>query len=171
MSERVLILLRHAKSDWPAGVTDSERPLAGRGRRDAPVAGVLLEHLTRTIDLVLVSPAVRTRQTWALVSDHVTASQVRTEPAIYEATAGDLLDVLRRVPDSAETALLVGHNPGLADLAIALAGSGDLAARDRIAHKLPTCSVVLLRFGGSWSNLSNGDAELISHHVPRADSV
>jgi phosphohistidine phosphatase len=109
---RRLILLRHTKSDWPAGMVDFERPLAARGRRAAPLMGRLLIDRGLVPDRVVVSPAARTVETWALAS----AGLVQLPPGeqdgrIYEAPAYELANVIRETPDEVGTLLLVGHNP------------------------------------------------------------
>src|SRR4051794_41904037 len=89
-----LVLLRHAKSAWPEGVPDHERPLAGRGRRDAPEAGRWLRQVGLQFDLVLCSTALRARQTWELAAAELdTAPPGRFEDRPYPADAGELLDV------------------------------------------------------------------------------
>ena len=171
MTERTLVLLRHAKSDWPAGVPDVERPLADRGRSDAPVAGDLLARLVGSFDLALVSPATRTQQTWMLVGERVSADEVVLEPAIYDASVHDLLTLVRAIPDSSDTTLLIGHNPGIADLTLLLAGDGDAHARERIAQKFPTCGVAVLHVTGGWTEIAPGSATLAGFHIPRAGSA
>ncbi len=171
MTERTLVLLRHAKSDWPAGVPDVERPLADRGRSDAPVAGDLLARLVGSFDHAIVSPATRTQQTWMLVGDRVSSHHVMIESAIYDASVHVLLTVVRALPDSASSALLIGHNPGIADLTLLLAGDGDADARERIVQKFPTCGVAVLRVTGAWTDLAPGSATLTSFHIPRAGSA
>src|ERR1700678_2422983 len=102
---RRLMLLRHAKSDWP-DVPDRERPLAKRGRRDAPV---------------VCSAAERTRQTWELVAKKLHASpSVTFEPRAYGASEVTLLYLARELPDRCRAALIIGHNPGISDLAASL---------------------------------------------------
>ena len=149
---RTLYLLRHAKSDWPAGVPDIDRPLAERGRRDAPVAGSVIAGRGRHIDLVLVSPALRTRQTWAVAGPALGMSEgdARIEPAIYEAEPDDLLALIGTVPDDAVSLLLVGHNPGMEEVAARLAGAGDPESLRAIREKFPTSAVAEVAWDGSW---------------------
>ena len=146
---RRLIVLRHAKSDWPAGVPDKERPLAKRGRRDAPEAGRwLAEHVGR-LDLVVHSDARRTRETWEAVRASPgrrrrKLTEVRPSGRVYEAEVGDLVEVLRAVPDDLGTVLLVGHNPGVQDLVLSLAGHGSESAAALAAAKFPTSGLAVL---------------------------
>ncbi len=121
-TERTLILLRHAKSDWSGSSPDIERPLAERGRAQAPLAGLWLANHADRIELAVVSPAQRARETWELVSAQLPpAPPVRFDDRVYAASAGRLFDVVLEVPDDVRTVLLVGHNPGMEQLASLLA--------------------------------------------------
>ncbi|HEV2257438.1 MAG TPA: histidine phosphatase family protein [Streptosporangiaceae bacterium] len=118
---RRLILLRHAKSAWP-DLPDRDRPLAKRGRRDAPRIGRWLHEHGYQPDVVVVSAATRTRQTWDLVAPQLGGSPaVRFEPRAYAASALTLLYLARELPARYRTALLIAHNPGLSELAASLA--------------------------------------------------
>jgi phosphohistidine phosphatase len=118
---RRLVLLRHAKSDWP-DVPDHDRPLAKRGRRDAPVVGRWLKREGYVPGFVLCSTARRTRETWKLAAPETGASpQIRYERKAYAATAGTLLELVGGIPAQYKTALLIGHNPGISHLAVLLA--------------------------------------------------
>jgi len=169
---RRLIVLRHAKSDWPAGVPDKDRPLAKRGRRDAPEAGRwLAEHVGR-LDLVVHSDARRTRETWealepALVAGGGSVTEVRSSGRVYEAAVADLIEVLRAVPDDVGTVLLVGHNPGVQDLVLTLAASGSESAAALAAAKFPTSGLAVLSVKKPWSGLGPKGATLDDFVVPR----
>jgi len=164
---RRLILLRHAKSDYPPGVPDHDRPLAERGRRDAPAAGEWIAEHVGDVNLVLVSSAVRAQQTWALASPGVRVTDaVVTEPGIYEAPTAALVGLVQGLPDAASTVVLVGHNPGLEDLAARLAGDGDPDALGRMALKYPTSGIAVLEARGTWRDLVHG-ARLSDFAVPR----
>lgn len=170
---RTLVLLRHAKSDWPVGVADLERPLAERGRRDAPAAGHWIGERVGTPDLVRVSPALRTRQTWDLVSPHLgEVPDVQIDERLYDATAGELLTLVHSTDPSVRTLLLVGHNPGTEDLAAVLTGDaavvgGDESAREAMAEKYPTSAVAVLRFLDEWADVAPQSGELVAFHVAR----
>lgn len=157
-----LILMRHAKSDYPAGVADHDRPLNARGRRDARVAGEwLADHAGRLVRgevSVLVSSAERAQQTWAIAGTGLPA-RVTTEPRIYEASVSTIID-LAAAQDSG-TVLIVGHNPTLEQCVRHLA-----ALEDDVVMK--TCAIAVLECddGGSWGS---GSAELSELHIPRAD--
>jgi phosphohistidine phosphatase len=168
---RRLILLRHAKSDWP-DVPDRERPLAKRGRRDAPRIGRWLHEHGYRPDVVVVSAARRTRQTWDLVAPELGGSPaVRFEPRAYAASALTLLYLAQELPSRYRTALFIAHNPGLADLASNLAAPPGIgrAATDngpRPQISLPTAAVAVLGFSGDWPSLTPGQARLIDHIIP-----
>lgn len=167
---RRLILVRHAKSAWP-DVADRDRPLAKRGRRQAPLAGAWLRSAGYRPDLVLCSPARRTRDTWQLVAAKLgTAGKVRYEERVYGASAGALLELVHEVQASVKTLFLVGHSPGLPDLAIELAGDGPRAARadalERLTAKFPTAAVAVLEVPGKWRHLAHGGARLADFMIP-----
>ncbi|PAZ13097.1 phosphohistidine phosphatase [Streptomyces sp. SA15] len=166
---RHLVVLRHAKSAWPEGVVDHERPLAPRGRRDAPVAGRILAESNLLPDLALCSTAVRARQTWELASAQWgTPPPVRFDPHLYAAGVPDLLDVVHDVPAEVDTLLLIGHNPGLEDLVLDLAGDGLDDALDEVRVKFPTSAIAVLAWRGtSWEALTPGTALLTNMIVAR----
>jgi phosphohistidine phosphatase len=158
MSERRLILLRHAKSDWSGGEPDVARPLASRGRRQAPEAGRWLAAHAEGIDLAVVSPAVRASSTWALASAELdVAPSMRVDDRVYGASDRGLLTVVRDLPDDAHTVVLVGHNPGLEDLAALL--TGDLTP-------MPTSALAVITVSGSWSAAHPGSAVLVTAGRP-----
>jgi phosphohistidine phosphatase len=176
---RKLVLLRHAKSAWP-DLPDHERPLAGRGRRDAPVMGRWLRTAGHVPDRVLCSTARRTRETWQLAQPELGAGPpVSFEDRVYEASAAQLLDLARHTPPAVETLLIVGHAPGIPDLALMLAGAGAPAggggesgavppdAADRMRAKFPTAAVAVLAFTGPWDQLGPGTARLTAFVIPR----
>jgi phosphohistidine phosphatase len=156
---RRLVVLRHAKSAWPEDTPDPRRPLADRGRRDAPAAGRWLrKHLDR-IDLVVCSPAVRARQTWELVAGRLpTAPALREDERVYQASAETLLVLTRELPDDAHTVVLVGHNPGLEDAVALLTG-----AREQFR----TSTIAVLEGQGSWSDAGPRWARLRHVTTPR----
>ncbi|MFB7939138.1 histidine phosphatase family protein [Streptomyces sp. NPDC056049] len=165
---RRLVVLRHAKSAWPDGVADPDRPLGPRGLRDAPAAGRFLAGSVPLPDLALCSPARRARRTWELVAAELDGPvPTRHDARLYGADVPDLLDVLRDVPDEVATLLLVGHNPGLEELVLRLAGSAAGDALDRVGTKFPTSAVAVLTWSGTWPDLSPGVAFLADLTVPR----
>ncbi|WP_121750246.1 histidine phosphatase family protein, partial [Streptomyces sp. E2N166] len=153
----------------PAGVADHDRPLAGRGRRDAPAAGRALAQADRLPDLALCSTAVRARQTWELASaEWGTPPSVRYDARLYAAGAADLLEVVREVSADIDTLLLVGHSPGLEELVLALAGDALDDTLDRVRAKYPTSAMAVLDWHGTtWRALAPGAALLTAMTVPR----
>jgi phosphohistidine phosphatase len=166
---RRLVVLRHAKSAWPVGVADHDRPLGPRGHRDAPAAGRALAAADCLPDLVLCSTAVRARQTWELAARQgATPPPVRHEPRLYAADVPDLLEVVREVPDEVGTLLIVGHNPGLEELVLTLAGDGLDDALADVREKFPTSAIAVLAWHGrTWRDLAPGTALLTDMTVPR----
>ncbi|MFE9685444.1 SixA phosphatase family protein [Streptomyces sp. NPDC006285] len=166
---RRLVVLRHAKSAWPDGVPDHERPLAPRGRRDAPAAGRALAAADCLPDHALCSTAVRARQTWELAAaEWGTPPPVRQDARLYAADVPTLLEATREAPAEAETLLLIGHNPGLEELVLTLAGDSLDDALDDVRTKFPTSAVAILAWhGSSWASLGPGTALLTDMIVPR----
>ena len=163
---RTLVLMRHAKSDYPDGVADHQRPLASRGIREAALAGEWLRKNVPNIDTVLCSSAVRTRQTLERTG---IAAAVSYSDALYGASPGTMLGEINRVPDGVATLLVVSHEPTVSEMALGLAGApgSDQQALDGIAMKFPTSGIAVLRVPGTWAGLGLGGAELTSFHVPR----
>lgn len=166
---RRLILLRHTKSDWPAGLVDRDRPLAARGRRAAPLMGRLLVERGHVPDKVVVSPAVRTVETWALASAGLLRLPAAEQDArIYEAPAYALANVIRETDEEVGTLLLVGHNPGIETLASELIAHGPKDQRQRLARKYPTGGLAVIDCAiESWRDLAPGCGTLVSFTVPR----
>jgi phosphohistidine phosphatase len=160
MSERTLILLRHAKSDWSGGEADIDRPLAQRGRRQAPEAGRWLAAHIDSIDLAVVSPANRARSTWDLASAELAVRPpTRIDERVYAASDDELLTVLRELPDDVATVVLVGHNPGIEDLASRLTGEW---------ASMPTSALAVITLSGSWSSAGHHPAVLRAAGRPPA---
>lgn len=166
---RRLMLLRHAKSDWPEGVCDRERPLAERGRLAARRMGAYLAAHGLLPDRVLVSPARRTRDTFDLVAAGLPALKaVASEPRIYEASASRLLAVVREQPQEAHTLLLVGHNSGMEDLADMLIIHGAAPDAARMAEKFPTGALAVIDLPVDlWSEVGPDMGRLDRFVVPR----
>jgi phosphohistidine phosphatase len=165
-----LVLLRHAKSAWPHGVPDHDRPLAGKGRRNALAAGEWFVAEGPRPELVLCSDAVRARHTWEIVSSVLEpAPPVRFEPALYGADPDDVLRLLHAVPADVRTVVVVGHEPTMSQLSSLLAGPGsDLVALGRIMVKYPTNGVAVLHLDVPWSRVLPGTGVLERFAVPRA---
>ncbi|GAA2666067.1 SixA phosphatase family protein [Streptomyces aculeolatus] len=163
---RSIVLLRHAKADW-AQDSDHERPLAERGRADAPAAGDFLAAHDIDPDLTLCSSAKRTRETWKLVVGKL-PRRPRTvyEERLYEASLGELIQVLNEVPDDVSTLLVIGHNPGMHGLADALAGSAEGDTLSRLSRGFPTSGVAVVEFAGSWKSVEHGVGRLTEFWTP-----
>ncbi len=167
--QRCLVLLRHAKSAWPHGVPDHERPLAGKGRRNAQATGKWFVGEGPRPDLVLCSDAVRSRHTWEIVAASLQpAPPVRIEPGLYGADPDEVLGLVRGLPDDVAAVVVVGHEPTMSQTASLLAGPGsDLAALSRIRVKYPTNGVAVLTLTLPWSRIAPGTAVLERFAVPR----
>jgi phosphohistidine phosphatase len=144
-----LVLLRHAKAVPHGAAKDFDRALEPRGRVEAGRAARLLADLGLAPDVAVVSPARRTLETWAQVEPYLPAAAVEHDATVYEADAKALLDCAARRPE-AGTVLIVGHNPGLKDLARLLMGEGphNVYAVANLARGLPTSCALVLAFDG-----------------------
>jgi phosphohistidine phosphatase len=166
---RELLILRHAKSNWDSDAkSDFARPLAKRGKKDAPRVGAWLYREGLVPDLVVSSPAERARQTAVAVCKGLDykRKEVVWDEAVYEATLADLLGVLARLPGDAKTVLLVGHNPGLEHLLGHLVGDDlDLPGDGNL---LPTAALARLDMPDDWSDLTPGCAQLVNLTRPKA---
>lgn len=158
-----LLLLRHAKSSWddPA-LADFDRPLAPRGLKAAPRMGRELAKRDWLPNLALVSPALRTRETWRLVSAELPARvPVEFAEGLFEATAGDILAEVQQAMASAGCLLVLGHNPGLEDLARRLAGPrSDAGTLRKLEEKFPTGALARFVVDDGWADLAFGTARL-----------
>lgn len=168
--EKRLILLRHAKSAWPDSVEDSARPLADRGRRAAPLMGAYLAKRRLAPDRILVSPARRTEDTWSLVQKLLPGvAGARTDERIYEASANTLLAVIRETDASIRSLMIIGHNPGLEDLARRLMASREGEHAERLAEKYPTAGLAVFDFDGAdWSAIQPGKGRLKAFVTPKS---
>jgi len=164
MTERTLVLLRHAKAERPAGTSDLARPLTARGHADAAAVGAWLAHRGLLPAEVICSPSKRTRQTWHGVALALGGAgpEVRYEPTVYAGTARELLDLIRAAPDGAATVLLIGHNPTISDLSGLLDPE---AARD--SDGLRTSGIAVHHFDGSWADCDPGKVALEATHTAR----
>ncbi len=161
-------LLRHAKSSWKDGsLPDRERPLAGRGKRGAKAMARHLEAERIRPDLVLCSSARRTRETLELVKgawgDGV---ETKVDEALYGASEPELLAHLKALPEEVGSVMLIGHNPGLEDLALALASDG--AGLARMREKYPTAALATIDLPAKrWSTVRRRSGELVGFVGPK----
>ncbi|MDQ1719682.1 MAG: phosphohistidine phosphatase [Pseudonocardiales bacterium] len=162
--EHTLILLRHAKAAQhpaPGGSADRDRPLAPRGRRDATVAGRWLRDNAGHLDLVVLSPALRVRQTWELAQAELGYTpEVREDDRLYAEPVEELLQLIEDLPAEAPTVLFVGHNPELSRLASTLSGS---------EVELSTSGIAVLDLAGPWTGVTSGSARLRATVTARAE--
>jgi phosphohistidine phosphatase len=158
-----LTLVRHAKSSWknPA-LADSDRPLSGRGKQDAPRMGAFLASQGLVPDVILASPARRASKTAQLLAAAVPAAAERIllDPALYEASAEALLERVRALDETWQHVLLVGHNPGLTALANSLARAG--------LDNLPTCGILVVDLAiDTWRAADAGCGRTVLYAVPK----
>jgi phosphohistidine phosphatase len=166
-----LMLLRHAKSEKAeAGEPDRERHLNARGKSDAPMIGAYMAHHALIPDLALISPAVRTRETWErIVAELPNRPRETFEERLYNAGRQQILVLVKETAPAARTLMLIGHNPGLHDLARQLIASGDVEARERLNEGLPTSGLVVIDFAGNdWRKLHARSGRLAHFITPRS---
>ncbi len=165
---RRIVLLRHAKADWP-DVADHDRPLAERGRKDAPAAGLKLAETGISFDLALCSTAARTRETWKLAVQELShRPKTVYEERLYDASPGEIIALLNETSDEVNDLVVIGHNPGMHALADALAGeaAGDTLAR-MTRTGFPTAALAVVSFTGSWKSLEHGVGTLVDYWTPK----
>jgi phosphohistidine phosphatase len=149
-----LHLLRHAKSSWKEDVEDHERSLSRRGRKAARRVGENLPATVGPLDLVLASSALRTRQTLDLaLAGYAVRPRSVVEDELYLATGERLLERLRRLAEENRNVLVIGHNPGLRELALALVDSDAPASLTFVSGKFPTGARVSFRIPTPWREL------------------
>jgi phosphohistidine phosphatase len=165
---RTLVLVRHGKSSWDYDVDDHERPLSGRGRRDAEALGRFLSQRSMSVDLVLCSTAMRTKQTWDYAkAGGAAAGEIQYLREIYHAWVPELLTMIREVPDEIHTLLVLGHAPGIPDLVEHLCVRTESPDWTQMDSKFPTSALAIVNVPGPWAELGKDRAELASFVVPR----
>jgi phosphohistidine phosphatase len=169
---RRLMLLRHAKTERAApGERDRDRKLTARGRSDAPLIGAYMARHSLVPDLAVVSPAQRAQETWTLIATALGKTpRVINDERIYNAGTGSLIALIGEIGDTqaARSLLIVGHNPGLHDIAVRLASSGEVALRERLTEKLPTAGLVVIEFAfDDWSRVHRHGGRLEHFIMPR----
>jgi phosphohistidine phosphatase len=165
---RRLLLLRHAKAAPHDPARDHARSLIERGRADAKRMGEVIAGEKWPVDLVVHSGARRAKETALIAHAELPKGvPVSVEPRLYEATTAGFVAALRDLPNSAETIVVVGHNPSLAEAAARLAAGGDRAALARMAAKFPTAGLAVLDFDlAHWTDLAAGKGRLIAFFTP-----
>jgi phosphohistidine phosphatase len=167
-----LLLLRHAKSSWPSGVQDAERPLSDRGEAATRLMGAYMAHHALIPDRVLCSPARRTRDTWTGISTAIfqlpAAGGIVFDGRLYGATRDGILSVIRDQDDAARTLLVLGHNPGMQEAAELLIAAGDVELRERLREKFPTAALAVIDFAlDKWSRVHERSGRLERYLTPR----
>lgn len=165
---RTIILLRHGKSSWSdQTLSDIDRPLTQRGVRASRRIAKYLRRKRIRPALVLCSPSLRTRQTLEAIAPSLgKGCSVELVAELYAASERELLEQLRALPESAASVMLIGHNPGLQQLALVLASRG--VDRAKLEQKFPTAALATLRVDtDNWAALRPGEAELIDYVIPK----
>lgn len=152
-----LIVVRHAKATHKPGYEDFDRPLTGRGRRDAIQAGLWLRGQGFAPELVLCSPSRRTKETWDRLATALDSATIDYDQRLYGASPDETLDLAGATPGDVTTLMIVGHNPTSQEVAWVLTGQGDLA--------FPTCAIAVIDLG-SWARLVPGAGEIRALWTP-----
>lgn len=158
--------MRHAKSDYPEGVSDHDRALAARGIREAGLAGNWLRANAPAVDAVLCSTAPRARRT--LDNTRIDAP-VRFSERLYGATPGTMIEEINETADAVGTLLVIGHDPTTSALALVLSDdkNTEIAVLERISTKFPTSAITVLAVPCPWKKLEPHRAALTRFEVPR----
>jgi phosphohistidine phosphatase len=168
---KTLALLRHAKSDWgDAGLGDFDRPLAPRGRKAAPRMGRAIRELGLAPDLILCSEARRARETWNLVAPEIAGKpELQFRRDLYLATPRTILRAVQGTAAKVRTVLVIGHSPGMENLAFNLCGpDSDASQVDALRDKFPTAALAVLTFDvEDWTEIGPGAGHLRHFIRPR----
>ncbi|MBF0447019.1 MAG: histidine phosphatase family protein [Magnetococcales bacterium] len=176
---RHLIIMRHAKSAWDTdAITDFERPLAKRGKIDAPRMGQWLLDQSMVPDYIVSSPAQRAKETTLKICKamNIKKSNINWDPRVYGAGTEDLLEILSEIPSKNNSVMLVGHNPGLEFLASYLTQqveeledeSQDMEETlESNLFLIKTATVVSLKMPDDWKSLKSGSASIVTIQHPR----
>ena len=167
---RRLLLLRHAKTERPVfGGDDRTRKLTERGHSDAPKIAAYMTRHALIPDRAVVSPATRTRQTWDLIAAGIRpAPRATYDERLYDATPQAILDIVKQSGRNVSTLLIVGHNPGLHEVAISLVATGEEDTRQRLSEKFPTSALAVIDFAlDDWSRVHTQAGRLDHFVSPR----
>ncbi len=160
---KTLYLVRHAKSSWKyEDLSDFDRPLNKRGRRDAPLMGRVLKQQKIRPELLVSSPANRAISAARMIAAEIgyAAEDIRSEERIYHASCTELLMLIRETNDSVGSLMMVGHNPGLTDVSNLLC--------DRYLDNIPTTGIVRIAFAiDSWRELAQGAGTMTAFEYPK----
>jgi phosphohistidine phosphatase len=166
---RQLLLLRHGKSSWDdPDIADRARPLNHRGERAAAAMGRAMSQLGLAPRLILASPARRCMQTLAALAPFPPETKIETPEALYLAEGSKLFEALRALPETERSVLVIGHNPGLHEFAVTLAGERPATADARkLAARFPTAALAEFAIAGKWRDLGPGGGRLLRFLLPR----
>lgn len=163
-----LLLLRHAKSSWDdANQPDRDRPLNKRGHQAAALMRHTMQDLSLAPDLVLVSSARRTLETLEALEPWTDTPLIEAMDSLYLATAGQLLDAVRDVPETVRSVLLIAHNPGMHDLALTLCTDPGTPSARQLAAGFPTAALAEFTISAPWSRITPGGGRLVRFLTPR----
>jgi phosphohistidine phosphatase len=168
---RRLLLLRHAKTESAElGIDDLGRVLVERGRNEAARIGAYMASHALIPDRVILSPAARSQETWKHMAGAMkTAPGAKTLEDIYDATAHDLFAAIAATPADVQALLIVGHNPGLHEVALMLIASGGVDARELLRESLPTSGLIVIDFAfDTWSKVHPQSGRLERFVTPKA---
>lgn len=168
---RRLLLLRHAKSDWPETNTrDLDRPLNARGRDAALLIGNYMARHRFVPDRAMVSTAARARETWDTLAEAFRRPPpVVFDERLYNAGPESSLELIKETPREARSLLVIGHNPGLQELAVRLVATGNIDARQLLVEKFPTAGLAIIDFAvDDWTRLHWNGGRLERLITPRA---
>lgn len=165
---RHLIAVRHAKSSWSDPSTpDHDRPLNARGRRAAPAVAAALRDAGHVPDLVHSSTSARTRETWSLMAPAFgDAAEARFHAELYLASKAAILEVVATTPAQVKTAMVLGHNPGIFQVALELSRRSDEDERTALSRGMPTGTAVVIALDGDWRDAGQG-GEMVKLVLPR----
>lgn len=161
----ILLLIRHAKSEYPPDTVDRDRPLSDRGWRDADAAAAWVGAAYPDLDEVVTSPATRAQQTWSRISTRVRAARSRVDERVYADWGASLPDVIADLDPLSRVCAIVGHNPGIEEFAAATLHGCEPSARERMLRKYPTAGIAVVEFMEGWRRPSS--AVLRAFAVPR----
>ena len=163
---KTLYLIRHAKSSWDhPGLSDFDRPLNDRGKRDAPMMGKRLKERAIHPSLMLSSPAKRALSTCKRIAEVIgyPSVNIKTNRDLYHADEEQLLAIVRALPDKYETVMIFGHNPGLTEFVNSM-------NRDQVIPNIPTSGVVAFRYDvDRWNHVDFGRGEFMFFDFPKKE--
>ena len=174
MTMRRLLLFRHAKAERSEpGMEDRARRLVERGQNDAATVGAYMASHALIPDRVMASPSKRTQETWKFAAPALKPAPVATPvERLYNATAQDILGIIKAAPAAAHSLLILGHNPGLHAVALLLVASGDIETRERLREKMPTCGLAIIDFAfDDWAKLHPQSGRLERFVTPKSLSA